>query len=117
MFDASFPELLVVFVIGLIVLGPERLPKVARSVGQWVGRARSMFAQVRSELEREANFQELQQAQRELKQSLDEGGKALTEELKPVSDAVKTLPDDVAQSQSDADVTAQADSDSKHAAP
>lgn len=117
MFDASFPELLVVFVIGLIVLGPERLPKVARSVGQWVGRARSMFAQVRSELEREANFQELQQAQRELQQSLDQSGKTLTEELKPATDAVKTLSDDVRQSHAAPEDAAKADSDSKHAAP
>jgi sec-independent protein translocase protein TatB len=93
MFDASFPELLIVFVAGLLVLGPERLPKVARAVGRWVGRARAMFMQVRSELEREANFQELQAAQRELKQSLDDAGKALPENVKPVAEAADRAAD------------------------
>jgi sec-independent protein translocase protein TatB len=90
MFDASFPEMLVVFVIGLLVLGPERLPKVARTLGLWVGRARAMFGQVRAELEREANFQELQAAQRELKQSLDEANQRLEGEVRTATDAAKT---------------------------
>lgn len=89
MFDFSFPEMVVVFVVGLLVLGPERLPRVARSVGLWVGKARSMFAQVRSELEREANFQELQAVQRELRQSLEEGNRIMSEQVKSVTEAVE----------------------------
>lgn len=89
MFDVSFPEMVIVFVIALLILGPERLPKVARTVGQWVGQARNMFGRLRSELEREANFQELQDAQRELRQALDEGSKAVTDSVKPVIDSVE----------------------------
>lgn len=92
MFDFSFPEMVVVFVIALLVLGPERLPKVARTVGQWVGQARNMFGRLRSELEREANFQELQDAQRELRKALDEGSKAVSDSVKPVIDAVEASP-------------------------
>lgn len=88
MFDFSFPEMVVVFVVGLLVLGPERLPRVARTVGLWVGKARGMFAQVRSELEREANFQELQAVQRELRQSLEEGNRIISEQVKSVAEAV-----------------------------
>jgi sec-independent protein translocase protein TatB len=84
--------MVVVFVVALLVLGPERLPRVARTAGQWVGRARGMFTRLRSELEREANFQELQDAQRELRQALDDGGKAVSESIKPVVDAVEAQP-------------------------
>lgn len=61
MFDVGFSELLLVFVIGLIVLGPERLPKAARTLGYWVGRARSTFNNLRNELEREALNQDMKQ--------------------------------------------------------
>ncbi len=55
MFDIGFWELVVLFGLGLIVLGPERLPRVAVQIGNWVGRARRMAhnltTQIRSELE------------------------------------------------------------------
>ena len=54
MFDIGFSELALISIIGLVVLGPERLPKAARTVGYWVGRARSTFNHLRNELEREA---------------------------------------------------------------
>ena len=59
MFDVGFFELVLVFVMGLLILGPERLPKVARSVGQWTGRARAAFNNLRYELEREAMNEEM----------------------------------------------------------
>lgn len=61
MFDMGFFELLVVFVIALLVLGPERLPKVARQFGYWTGRARSAFSNLRYELEREVHNQDMQE--------------------------------------------------------
>lgn len=54
MFDIGFTELTLIFVIGLVVLGPERLPTVARTLGHWIGRARSTFNNLKNELEREA---------------------------------------------------------------
>ena len=42
MFDIGFSEILVIFVLALIVLGPEKLPRVAAQVGRWIGRARAM---------------------------------------------------------------------------
>lgn len=92
MFDVSFPEMVIIFVIALLVLGPERLPRVARTVGRWLGQARDAFNRLRSELEREANFQELQEAQRELRKALDEGGKTINDSVKPVIDAVEAPP-------------------------
>lgn len=61
MFDIGFSELVLIFVIGLVVLGPERLPKAARTLGLWIGRAKSTFNNLRNELEREALNQEMRE--------------------------------------------------------
>lgn len=61
MFDVGGGEILLVLVIALVVLGPERLPEVARTVGRWTGRARAVFNNLRYELEREAYNKDLQQ--------------------------------------------------------
>jgi sec-independent protein translocase protein TatB len=59
MLDFGFSEILLTSAIALVVLGPERLPKVARQVGNWMGRARSMARQLSEQLEREVNAEEL----------------------------------------------------------
>lgn len=60
MFDVGFMELVLVSVIGLLVLGPQRLPKVAAELGKWIGRARRTATQLRRQLEREIELSELQ---------------------------------------------------------
>ena len=55
MFEVGFTELLLIFALALVVLGPERLPKLAQQVGRWVGRARAMARQFRDQLEEEAH--------------------------------------------------------------
>ena len=55
MFDIGFSEILVIFVLALIVLGPEKLPRVVREVGRWVGRARAMARQFQEQLEAEVD--------------------------------------------------------------
>jgi sec-independent protein translocase protein TatB len=59
MFDFGFSEIVLTSAIALVVLGPERLPKVARQVGNWMGRARVMARQLTEQLEREVNAEEL----------------------------------------------------------
>ena len=61
MLDVGFSEILLTSAIALIVLGPERLPKVARQVGNWMGRARVMARQLTEQLEREVSAEELLQ--------------------------------------------------------
>lgn len=58
MFDVGFFELIIIFVLGLLVLGPERLPRVARTAGRWIGRARSMARNFQYEIERELDLDE-----------------------------------------------------------
>jgi len=56
MFDVGFWELALIFMLGLIVLGPEKLPRIAAKIGRWVGRARRTATQLRYQLEREINL-------------------------------------------------------------
>jgi sec-independent protein translocase protein TatB len=63
MFDIAFSEVLIIFGLALVVLGPEKLPKVAAQVGRWIGRARGMARQFREQLEEEVNLEEARKAQ------------------------------------------------------
>lgn len=60
MFDIGPGELVLVAIIGLLVLGPQRLPKVAAEIGKWVGRARRTATQLRRQLEREIELSEIE---------------------------------------------------------
>jgi len=68
MFEVGFSEILVIFVLALIVLGPERLPRVAAQVGKWVGRAKAMARQFREQLEEEVNLENTRKAQASARQ-------------------------------------------------
>jgi sec-independent protein translocase protein TatB len=67
MLDFGFSEILLTSAIALVVLGPERLPKVARQVGNWMGRARSMARQLTEQLEREVSADDLLKEQAKAK--------------------------------------------------
>ena len=74
MLDFGFSEILLTSAIALVVLGPERLPKVARQVGQWVGRARLMARQLSEQLEREVNAAHVEELLKEQSKSIGVGG-------------------------------------------
>ncbi len=59
MFDISFPELLLVAIVGLLVIGPERLPEALRTLGLWIGRMRRSFTNVKTEIEKEIGMDEI----------------------------------------------------------
>jgi len=61
MFDIGFWEMLIIGVVGLVVIGPERLPAVARTLGSWVGKVRGFVTATRADLEKEINSTELRQ--------------------------------------------------------
>ena len=62
MFQGSFWELSFIFLLALVVFGPERLPGLARSIGLWVGRARAMLRNFNEQLERELAAEEMRRA-------------------------------------------------------
>ena len=71
MFDIGFSELALVAVVALLVLGPERLPKVARTVGALLRRARSSWQDVRGEIERELAAEDLKKTIHETRRAAD----------------------------------------------
>ena len=86
MFDIGFGELLLVFVIGLIVLGPQRLPVAVKTVAGWVRALRSLASTVQNELAQELKLQEFQDSLKKVeKASLDN----LTPELKESMDELR----------------------------
>ncbi|OUR73053.1 twin arginine-targeting protein translocase TatB [Methylophaga sp. 41_12_T18] len=68
MFDIGFWELSLIIIVALVVVGPERLPKLIRVTGLWLGRANASIQSIRSEISRELRAEELQQA---LKKSVE----------------------------------------------
>ncbi|MDB5969501.1 MAG: tatB [Hydrocarboniphaga sp.] len=89
MFDISFSELALCFIVALVVLGPERLPKLARTLGLWSGKARAYMRNLTNELERETQmadikkqFQEAQQALLDSKAALEKSTRALHDDVK-----------------------------------
>jgi sec-independent protein translocase protein TatB len=62
MFDIGFWEILLIAVVALIVVGPERLPRLIRVTGLWIGRAQASLHAIRSEISKELRAQELQDA-------------------------------------------------------
>jgi Tat protein translocase TatB subunit len=59
MFEVGFTEILLIFGIALLVLGPAKLPKLAADVGRWAGRARAVARQLRTQLEQEVHYDPL----------------------------------------------------------
>ena len=88
MFDVGFQELTLIGVIALIVVGPERLPKMARTLGLWVGKIRYYVGQVKNDIEREVRAQELKEMLDKPARELDDLHK-VAEETKSTLDQAK----------------------------
>ena len=84
MFDVGFQELTLIGVIALIVVGPERLPRMARTLGLWMGKIRYYVGQVKSDIEREVRAQEL-------KEMLDKPAEELNDLYKVAEETRGTL--------------------------
>ncbi len=67
MFDIGFSELLVIGLVALVVIGPERLPKVARTAGQWLGKLNRYVSQVKQDIDRDIKLEELRKMQQDMK--------------------------------------------------
>ena len=93
MFDIGFFELLIVFVIGLLVLGPERLPKVVRAIGHWTGRAKATLNNLKYEMEREAYNEEMKERFKKQLQELGIDESALSSDTSEEQRALDTKPE------------------------
>lgn len=84
MFDIGFSELLVVGIVALLVIGPERLPKVARTLGHLLGRAQRYVNDVKSDINREMQLDEL----RKLQAQVGESARSLEDSVRREFDSV-----------------------------
>jgi len=87
MFDIGFWELIVLGLVALVVVGPERLPKLAYTAGKWLGKGRSMMSAVKSEIDKEIKAEELKQILEEQKKQLN----PLEEVIEETSGAMRNL--------------------------
>ncbi len=101
MFDIGFAELIIVAVVGLLVIGPERLPGAIRTGAAWFSRFRRSFNQIKAEVERElhndALLQELKETRREFDEQVQKVEQQVEKELqepvdKPAGDAEQERP-------------------------
>lgn len=99
MFDVGFSELVLIAVVALLVLGPERLPGAARTVGALLRKARHSFESVKAEVEREVRDEELKRVLKSMPQPgdllrsvtepLEHQAREISDSIKPVDDASK----------------------------
>lgn len=89
MFDIGFFELCIIGVVALLVLGPERLPRAARTAGMWVGRAKRMVTQVKRDIDDELRQEELAEL-REARESLSKTRESMDSFQKDLNQQVDT---------------------------
>ncbi len=97
MFDVGFSELMLIAVVALLVLGPERLPGAARTVGALLRKARASFEAVKAEVEREVRDEELKRVLKSMPQpseTLRSLSEPLEREARDIKDAIKTIDDE-----------------------
>ena len=97
MFDVAFSELVVIALVALIVIGPEKLPKVARTVGALVGRMQRYMATVQEEVNRETRFAELQKLQEEIKRGIDLAKADITQSVQALEHGASKQDDEITQ--------------------
>ena len=88
MFDIGFSEMVVIAVVALVVLGPEKLPKVARTAGILLGRLQRYVNDVKSDINREMQLEELKKLQAQVEESARNIERGVTKEFQSAEAAV-----------------------------
>ena len=91
MFDVGFSELVLIFGLGLMVLGPERLPKVAQKIGRWAGQARHMARNLSEQFREE--LEPVQSSMDEMKKSMDDVGNSIDPQSSPAGTEKRPVKD------------------------
>ena len=97
MFDIGFSELVVIGVVALIVIGPERLPKVARAAGLLYGRMQRYVSTVKSDISREIQLDELRRAGQSFKDSVESAASGVEQQATVVDDFLRNEASNVKQ--------------------
>ena len=108
MFEIGFPELMLIAVVGLLVIGPERLPEALRTLGLWFGRMRRSFTAVKAEIEKEigmdevrrqlhneAVMDEMKRIESEVRSTVDDAQASLNEGIQAADNSIAPPPDPV----------------------
>ncbi len=93
MFDVGFTELLLLAVIGLLVLGPERLPKVARTLGGLTRKARSSWLNLKRSIDAEINAEELKKPMQKMRDEVRSAVDGVDQQLKKTTGEVRSAVD------------------------
>ena len=95
MFDIGFAELLIIGVVGLLVIGPERLPGTIRTVSAWLARLRRGFNEIKQEVKQELHndevMRELREAGKQIKQDTD----AIARDISTTGDSIRREAEDL----------------------
>ena len=91
MFDISFSEMILIAVVALVVIGPERLPKVARTAGHLLGRLQRYVSDVKSDINREIQLDELKKLQSEIRDSARSVEQSLTSGVQEVRQTAQSV--------------------------
>ncbi len=89
MFNIAFPELVVIVVVSLIVIGPDKLPKVAHTLGVMMGRMQRFMSSVKNDIDQELKNNDLHRLQEELKQQHEGLNEELRKGMQPVAEVIR----------------------------
>lgn len=106
MFDIGFSELIVIGVVALIVIGPERLPKVARTAGHLYGRMQRYVSSVKSDISQEIELDELRRAGQQFRQSVESTMTDVQQQATVVDDYLRDEATSISQSMASTDTDA-----------
>ena len=110
MFNFGISELMIIAVVGLIVIGPERLPRVARTLGHLFGRMQRYVSEIKADINREVELDELRQLQSSMKEAAQEIEESVSKQVNFIEDEVKQAGDEVKKAE---DEVKQADSETR----
>ena len=110
MFDIAFSELLIIGVVALIVIGPEKLPRMARTVGHLAGRLQRYVSDVKADINREIELDELRKMRDSMQQAASEMQSSVQSELNQTETELNKTVDDVVKGSQPEPSTAPSDS-------
>lgn len=87
MLDIGFLELMLIGIVGLLVLGPERLPRAARTAGMWIGKIKRTVSGMQREISAQLEAEELRQKLNEQQKKLDDSLKKAKQDVESIADA------------------------------